>query len=409
VVNYSGAALTKTNLQGTTDMADIMAFTSITSGRGRDLLNVLRRQSWFTDGLTPAKAHNLLLAVSSWVGKTEDVHGLPPTIKIDISPVCNLSCTVCVHAQPHDRPELLSQRFEASHRMTMGQFKSLISQVEGVACAVTLHYLGDPLTHPDLDQMCRVARDAHLNVHWSSNFSFKLTDERIRNILTSGVSHLTACVDGFSQETYERSRVGGRLSLVLSNLERLCRFKKQLGLTYPKIEVQYLCYRHNLAERASAQAFFDDVGVDLVTYAWGDVTNYVDLARNDTLGPLGPSALPKCTWPYLSLVVKYNGDVIPCCVHRLGPQYAEGGEPRAIGNVFASSLSEVWRSQGYRRARRMVSSPEGASEPGAREHFCHGCVRIYETTDNWRSGADGDLPQRSPRQSRRLPVLDRGS
>ncbi len=393
-------------------MTSLVSFTSMSSRTGRGILNVLRRQGWIFDGMTPTKARNLALALGSWAGKTSEARGLPSILKIDISPVCNLSCTVCVHADPAGRPDLARQEFKPSHRMSVEQFAGLVEQVRGVACAVSLYYLGDPLAHPDLDRLCRVARDASLNVHWSSNMSFGLTDERIEGILRSGVTHLTACVDGFSQGTYEKTRIGGRFDLVISNLERLCRVKRELGLVYPKIEVQYLCYRHNLGERAAAQEFFDSIGVDQISYSWGDVHNYLDLERQDTLGPIPASTLPKCAWPYFSLVVKYNGDILPCCVHRLGEQYAVGGEPRAIGNVFTSPLRDVWNSEGYALARRMVSDPGGAAElPDTEQHFCHGCARIYETNRTWRSGNEHDLAPSSgaKRRGRRLPLVSGGT
>ena len=77
--------------------------------------------------------------------------------------------------------------------------------------AVSMYYLGDPLMHPDLDEMCRITSNGGLNAHISSNFSFSLTDERLRSLVLSGLTHLTVCVDGFSHETYSRTRVGGRL------------------------------------------------------------------------------------------------------------------------------------------------------------------------------------------------------
>ncbi len=70
--------------------------------------------------------------------------------------------------------------------------------------------------------MCGIARDANLNVHLSTNFSFRFTDERIRRIVDSGVSHLTVCVDGFFQgkPTSAQESTAGSIK-PCQNLERI--------------------------------------------------------------------------------------------------------------------------------------------------------------------------------------------
>lgn len=52
-------------------------------------------------------------------------------------------------------------------------------------------YAGDPLVHPDLDRMCRIAHDAGVNSHINTNFSFPLSDARIDSIVASGLTRGT--------------------------------------------------------------------------------------------------------------------------------------------------------------------------------------------------------------------------
>jgi hypothetical protein len=78
------------------------------------------------------------------------------------------------------------------------------------------------------------------------------------------------------------------------------------------------------------------------------------------------------------MVIKYNGDVIPCCWYRLGSQYTETDDPMVLGNVFETSVREVWNSQRYREARRLVGSPEAVkSESNLAETFCYACARLF--------------------------------
>ena len=180
-----------------------------------------RKGPWFFGHLTPRKFGHLALNTLSFLTKRETLVSWPSILKIDVSPLCHLHCTVCIHAKPEtqDQKLLYEQDFNVSQRMKVEHFARIIEEIKGKAIAVSLNYLGDPYTHPDIDQLCAIANRAGLNVHLTTHFSYSFSDQRIASIAQSGVTHLTVCVDGATQESYEITRVGGRLGKVLSNRE----------------------------------------------------------------------------------------------------------------------------------------------------------------------------------------------
>lgn len=346
------------------------------------LYTTWRRRHWLFVRLTAARIWNMVVGGWHFLRKDERVSSLPAVVKIDISPICNLRCTVCVHADSNGRDELERQVFAPGHKMSVERFSEIIDQVKGRTQTVSLYTWGDPLTHPDLDAMCRVAADAGLQVHISTNFSFGLKDDRIRSIVDSGLTHLTVCVDGLSQAKYERTRVGGNIERVLHNLRRVLDVRRKLGRSFPKVEIQYIKYQHNLDEVEPARRLGEEMGVDQFAEFWGALHNYADREPDQyaTLGPKKNQLLPQCYWPHFSMVIKYNGDVIPCCEHRMAAQHMQGGDARVFGNVFESSVAEVWNGEKYREARRIVSNPEVVNaEPELRNHFCDGCFVIFDT------------------------------
>lgn len=341
-----------------------------------------RRRTWLFRRLDARKMANLLRATRDFALKRETTNALPAVVKIDISPICNLRCTVCVHADPGGSDLLERQVFAPGHKMTVEQFREIIAQLRGRTTSVSLYTWGDPLTHPDLDAMCRIAADAGLQVHISTNFSFKLSDGRIRSIVESGLSHLTVCVDGLSQENYQKTRVGGRIDRVLHNLERVCRVRRELGRRDPLVEVQFIKFRHNIHELEAARELVLGYGVDAFSSFWGALHNYADREPENyrVIAPLKKGLVPRCFWPHYSMVVKYNGDVIPCCEHRMAAQHAPGADARVFGNVFEKGVEEIWNSRDYRLARRLVSDPgRSEREPELKKHFCDGCFVIFET------------------------------
>ncbi len=341
-----------------------------------------RRRAWLFATLTPRKLFNLAWGSVQFALRSDRLRSWPAIVKLDISPVCNLACTICLHADPNDNDRIGGIQFNAKQRMTIPQYRRIIDEIKSKSTAVSLYVWGDPLTHPDLDEMCRIAGSAGLQVHISTNFSFKLSDERLKRLLTSGLTHLTVCVDGLSQEKYERTRVGGRIDWVLDNLDRACRIRNESGSRHPLIEVQYIRFPHNADEVEAARERCQAFGVDEFVSFWGALHNYTDWDPGtfQVKSPFEAGRIPRCYWPYFSMVVKYNGEVIPCCEYRRGPQYTPGADSRVLGNVFETSVREVWNSAPYQMARRMAANPASiADEPSQKDHFCHGCPVLYDT------------------------------
>ncbi|SDG81774.1 SPASM domain-containing protein [Chitinophaga filiformis] len=342
-----------------------------------------RRLGRFVDNLSITKALNSAGAIMAFLTRQSKVHAKPIIVKIDISPLCNLSCTVCVHAKSTSNTDIQQQSFTANQKMDVAQFSRIINEIKGKTTLVSLYYLGDPLIHPDLAQMCAIASKAKLNTHISSNFSFNLSDEKIKELVLSGLTHLTICIDGLKQEDYEITRVGGRINVVIDNLNRICKMKQEMQLLYPKVEVQYIKYQHNIHDIETARTLFTEMGVDQFTTFWGSLHNYTDYDPGtfDVKGPKKNKVIPRCHWPYMGTVIKYNGDVIPCCTYRLGEQYHKEKKLKSpsLGNIFNSSLSEVWNGAPYQEIRKVVSNSRQAKQCG--EHsFCHGCPMVYDTT-----------------------------
>jgi MoaA/NifB/PqqE/SkfB family radical SAM enzyme len=343
-----------------------------------------RRRSWIFANLTPRKLANLVIACAQFVLKSERPRAWPVIVKVDITPLCNLRCTVCVHATPSEAssPELRRQSFDRRQLMSVEQFRRIVNEISGKSIAISMYYLGDPLMHPDLDRLCATAWKGDLNTHVSTNFSLSLSDERIRRLVESGLTHLTVCVDGLRQELYERTRVGGRIDLVLNNLERLMACRRRLHRAYPKVEVQYILFRHNLNDLEQAKAQFEALGIDQFTTFWGDLGNYTDSVpgRFTVLEPKDNFVLPRCFWPHFMLQIKYDGDVIPCCSYRQGLQYTDSDDKRVVGNVFRDGVWKVWDSREYRRLRRLVSNPQRVRrEVDLSATFCHGCAALFAT------------------------------
>lgn len=349
------------------------------------LKGILYKRHSFFHQFTVTKACNLAKTFYAYVTRQSVAHYYPPVLKIDLSPLCNLHCPVCVHASPKDNSNLLAQQhFDSDHMMSVADFKKIIDEVKGKTQAVYLYLMGEPFMHPHIVEMSEYANAAGLNVLVSSHFSFKFPDKKIAEIARSGITHLELSIDGATQDIYEVTRIGGKLDYVLDNLQRLVAYKKAHQLQYPKIEVQCLTFDHNRHQVPELKRMVMSLGIDMFTTEDGDVGSWAEMAAENfnITAPKEDKLVPACQWPYAAMVIKYNGDAIPCCLFNMGKEFSKDpAQSMALGNVFKDGVMKVWNNDAYQTVRRYVSKPTlVTTEKSLEQNFCYGCPQVSRGT-----------------------------
>ena len=88
-------------------------------------------------------------------------------------------------------------------------YKCLIDETGDFLFGIELCNWGEPLIHRQTPEFIRYAKSKEIMVSIHSSMSIHLSDEYIRNLVTSGLDRLIVSVDGATQETYEKYRRGG--------------------------------------------------------------------------------------------------------------------------------------------------------------------------------------------------------
>ncbi|GAG46487.1 unnamed protein product, partial [marine sediment metagenome] len=76
--------------------------------KGKFLVQLKRKLPLLVRFVTLKKIVNVVSLGFAYIRGKNYLKALPPIIKVELSAVCNLACTVCVHA---DRPDLKDQSF----------------------------------------------------------------------------------------------------------------------------------------------------------------------------------------------------------------------------------------------------------------------------------------------------------
>ena len=271
---------------------------------------------------------------------------LPVKLMLEPTSRCNLKCPLCVSGL---------RQIPKTSDMTFESFKGIYDQLELGCKAVTFHNFGEPLLNRQVPDMIAHAKEHGCEWTGLSTNATLLTDRWCKALTTCGLDHIWVSVDGLTQETYGRYRIGGKLSRVLEGIRRLVRYAKESSSPL-EIAMQFIVFKHNEHELADVKQFAQELGVHQL-----DVKLSGSAARTDEFRPaenehiaVNRSATrsgPLCRWVYETIVVNCDGHVMPCCWAGHNPVYS-------MGNVFHHSVEEIWNTERYQRLRENVAARE---------------------------------------------------
>jgi MoaA/NifB/PqqE/SkfB family radical SAM enzyme len=326
---------------------------------------------------------NFLLAkYEMYTGKTR-VSTLPYYLCIDPSDKCQLRCPTCptgIENEGRRNRTAELQPFRRERRLLTPELLTSVLDELGEYLFLAMFYnYGEPLLNTNLTSFIRKAKEYQIDTEVHTNLSLPLSDERIDDLLSSGLDRILASIDGFSQETYQVHRVGGDLALVKRNLERLVGARARLG-SKTHISWGFLVFSFNEHEIPAVQRYCNELGIEfhrrdafvdnpawLPSYRRGETPWLVPkealLKKDATKGwsPLpgverGRSA-SACGWHYGYSVVTGGGRVAPCC--------AVASDAYDLGELAPGQITfrDVWNNDNYAKSRAaFAGKDEGLSE-----------------------------------------------
>src|SRR5205085_680087 len=154
--------------------------------------------------------------------------------------LCALACPLCI--SPRERLKVQ----KGPYHLDLGGFKGLLKSLIRDGCTeITFTHFegrGDPSSHPALGDFVAAAKAAYPTTLTTVTTHGNM---RIRDWLFSGnLDVLRLSVDGFSEETYTRYRVNGRLEMPTTLMQQIYRASQE-GKKVPRIEWKYILFEWN--------------------------------------------------------------------------------------------------------------------------------------------------------------------
>lgn len=305
--------------------------------------------------LTPAKLLNLvrLYAGYQYSRLTKKPHqwGLPAAVSIEPTTACNLGCPEC--------PSGLKQFSRPTGNLKPETFKQVLDELGSHLTYLTFYFQGEPLIHPELLQMVKMAATRGIYTATSTNAHF-ISDHTARQIVESKLSRLIISIDGTTQEVYEAYRKKGRLDKVLEGTKRVLEWKKRLKSATPHIIFQFLVVRPNEHQIPEVYELAKQLGVNEVRLKTAQVNNYKNgnplIPENETYSRyrkqadgtyrLKNSLVNQCWKMWQSCVITWDGRVVPCCFDK--------DAKHQLGSLQKKSFRAIWFGAAYRRFRQAI-------------------------------------------------------
>lgn len=292
-----------------------------------------------------------------WVRFREQYHAasrleapsaFPLQLDFELTSSCNLRCSFCVHGQT-----VVPRRF-----LPRTLFESVIEEGErhGLV-SIKLNYINEPLLRQDLPDLVRFAR-AHgvLNVFFATNGTL-LTESVAEELIDAGVSKVMVSLDAVTPETFRAMRGSDDLDRIARNIEGLLRIRRERGVSWPALRVNFLRTATNVSE---ADAFLrrwegivDSVGFqDQVALPGRDEPLFRE--------PNGSEPF-RCAFPFKLLVIDSEAHILPCCTF--------SGREMPIGSAYAMTIEEAWTAREAKALRSLHAAGRGLENP-----VCRHCI-----------------------------------
>lgn len=266
----------------------------------------------------------------------------PSQVIIDVTELCNLSCTHCPH------PAFKQSTFYGGRSLGRGLVTKAIGEVAGAGRGL-VQYLrfasdGEPLLHKAIYPMLAEAVTASGTFVSLTTNGTLLTAPRVEQLLATGVHLVDVSIDAFSADTYAKIRVRGDLAVTRANVERLIARVRESGAPM-RVAVSYIEQLDNAHETADFERFWTDAGAHSVAIrrlhsASGAVIPVAEVMRRQG------AATPRtpCVYPWERVVVTPRETLAFC------PSDWTGGS--SLADYHTTTIAEVWQGRQYDALRR---------------------------------------------------------
>ncbi len=299
------------------------------------------------------KAVNLLKLYFSYhlsiLTKKVIIWGYPFSITTEPTNKCNLNCLEC--------PTGNNTSSREKGQLDINLYKKIITDIKDFAIYHMIYFQGEPFLHPNLYEFIEYADQNKIYTTTSTNGHY-LNKKNCEKIIQSGLKKIIISLDGTDQKAYERYRMNGDFDKVIKGIKNLVFIKKKLKSVYPKIHLQFLVFKHNQHQLIEIKHLSKKLGVTKLELKSAQVENFT---HNSHLIPdiskysrylkkshyqTKTKLANKCFRLWSTLVVTWEGILIPCCFDK--------NLEFKLGNMNKKNIKSLWKYNDFNEFRKNI-------------------------------------------------------
>ena len=176
--------------------------------------------------LIELQGKNFMLYRRKWeqVNRFEMESDFPMFLQIEPSYKCNFQCTMCVQGIPE-----LKEKFGYPERLTTKEITRILAEGRKYNCP-SISFQGDnePFLIKEMTDWISLAREyGFIDIMVNTNGSV-MNAKIAEKVIKSGLTRLRFSLDAFTEETYSRIRIKGKIRNIVSNIELFLWKRKEL-------------------------------------------------------------------------------------------------------------------------------------------------------------------------------------
>jgi MoaA/NifB/PqqE/SkfB family radical SAM enzyme len=205
---------------------------------------------------------------------------LPRRLYVETTAACNISCLDACCA-----PETGITKTRQAGMLDPALFARVLDELGPTLARLDFFNYGEAFLHKKAVEMCELvkSRFPHVYLYTSTNGG-AFTEERVRQLVRSGIDEMTFSLDGASQDVYVRYRQRGSFEKATAMLRAAIDEKRRLGRDVPVINWRYILFTWNDSDREMQRArrLAAEWGVDRLCW---EITDHPEDAYSRRFAP----------------------------------------------------------------------------------------------------------------------------
>lgn len=274
-------------------------------------------------------------------------------VKIDASTMCQLKCPICSTSKSRHHDDIVGWGY-----LRFKNFKKFLDENPGIK-TIELSNWGEIFLNPEINDIITYAYQKGVKLLAGNGVNLnRVKEEVLESLVKCKLRLINVSIDGATNETYKKYRIGGNLDTVITNIKRINIYKKKYNSFYPILSWQFVVMGHNQHELLLAKNMAKELNmIFFPKLNWKPeyspindaesvkkVTGMSVVTRDEYQEKYNKIYLLPCVQFWVSPQVNWDGKLLGCCQNLWGD----------FGNVFEQGFEACMTSERFVFAKKML-------------------------------------------------------